>query len=153
MKLWYSSESGLHDETSSLKTGPLEQTVESIAVGTIEERSAQGVVELVVRDLRASARFYEVLGFEIERRHTDTFLVLKRGDLRIFLPEDPETPAVSRGVNLRIIVRDVDDVWEVALKAGLRIAIPIGDRAYGLRDFTVQDPSGFELRFATPIDC
>ncbi len=27
----------------------------------------------------------------------------------------------------------------------------IGNRPYGLRDFTVGDPDGFGLRFATPI--
>jgi hypothetical protein len=28
---------------------------------------------------------------------------------------------------------------------------PIGDRFYGLRDFTLADPSGFEIRFAQAL--
>jgi hypothetical protein len=29
--------------------------------------------------------------------------------------------------------------------------IPIGDRYYGLRDFTIRDPDGFGVRFASVL--
>jgi hypothetical protein len=32
---------------------------------------------------------------------------------------------------------------------GARVVSPIGDRYYGLRDFTIADPDGFGLRFAS----
>jgi hypothetical protein len=34
--------------------------------------------------------------------------------------------------------------------AGVPVVVPIGDRGYGLRDFTVADPDGFGIRFASP---
>lgn len=34
--------------------------------------------------------------------------------------------------------------------SGTRIALDIGDRYYGLRDFIIEDPNGYRLRFASP---
>ena len=53
--------------------------------------------------------------------------------------------------NVRIVVPDVDRLWVVVGRHGLVVERPIEDRAYGLRDFTVLDPDGFGLRFATPL--
>ena len=44
---------------------------------------------------------------------------------------------------------DVDRLWLVAREMGARVVSPIGDRSYGLRDFTIADPDGFGLRFAS----
>lgn len=46
---------------------------------------------------------------------------------------------------------DVDARWELARELGLEVEQEIADRYYGLRDFTVLDPDGFGLRFATTI--
>ena len=45
----------------------------------------------------------------------------------------------------------MDAVWAVAQKLGMPVERPIGNRDYGLRDFTVLDPDGFGLRFASPL--
>jgi uncharacterized glyoxalase superfamily protein PhnB len=47
------------------------------------------------------------------------------------------------------MVSDVDECWKLANELGTRIVIPIADRYYGLRDFTIADPDGFGLRFAS----
>jgi len=47
------------------------------------------------------------------------------------------------------MVPNVDDHWRAANEIGARIVLPIGDRYYGLRDFTIADPDGFGVRFAT----
>ncbi len=47
------------------------------------------------------------------------------------------------------MVPDVDALWRRARSVDAPISAPIGDRDYGLRDFTVQDPDGFGLRFAS----
>jgi len=49
------------------------------------------------------------------------------------------------------MVPKVDDCWQLALECGAPIVIPIGDRYYGLRDFTIADPDGFGIRFATNL--
>jgi uncharacterized glyoxalase superfamily protein PhnB len=49
------------------------------------------------------------------------------------------------------MVADVDAFWERARVAGAPVLAPIGDRSYGLRDFTVLDPDGFGVRFASRL--
>ena len=53
---------------------------------------------------------------------------------------------------MRIMVADVDRRWELVTGMGARIIYPIGDQAYGLRDFTFVNPDGFGLRFASPCE-
>jgi len=48
-----------------------------------------------------------------------------------------------------VMVRNVDEYWELANQIGAQIIIPLADRYYGLRDFTIADPDGFGVRFAS----
>lgn len=111
------------------------------------ELDAQGVVEIVGSDLEALLSFYRALGFRIERR-TGAFAVLKGFGMRVFVAESADAPNYNRWVNLRIIVPDVDMVWTCVNAIGLRIVHSVTDRSYGLRDFVLSDPGGFEIRFA-----
>ncbi len=120
------------------------------AYSTPEERAAQGVVEIVGPDLDRALAFYVALDFRIERR-TGDFAVVNRGGCRLFLAQNRNAPTDKRWTNLRIVVNDVDAVWTRANELGLPIVVAVGDRPYGLRDFTLADPSGFEIRFAQPI--
>jgi catechol 2,3-dioxygenase-like lactoylglutathione lyase family enzyme len=112
---------------------------------------AQGVVEVVVSDLERSLAFYLSIGFEQLRRSGPFAVVHWRGQ-RLFLAEDRGAPAAPRWINLRIMVDDIDAVWERMRALGIAAVHPIGDRHFGLRDFTLVDPSGFEIRFAQPIE-
>jgi uncharacterized glyoxalase superfamily protein PhnB len=51
--------------------------------------------------------------------------------------------------NVQVMVANVDGYWKLAKEMGARIIIPIADRYYGLRDFTIADPDGFGVRFAS----
>jgi len=51
----------------------------------------------------------------------------------------------------RVMAPNVDDYWRLANQIAARIIVPIGDRYYGLRDFTIADPDGFGIRFATHL--
>lgn len=114
------------------------------------ERAAQGVVEIVGPDLERSLAFYLALGFELERR-TGPFAVVHWQGVRIFLAEDRAAVAGERWASLRIMVSDVDAMWEEVSRLALPVECEIGDRFYGLRDFTIVDPSGFGIRFAQAI--
>ena len=116
-------------------------------IGSLAERSAQGVVELVVPDLAAAVAFYTTLGFEAIRR-TDGFAALAYADAYLLIAEDAGAACAPRWVNLRILVPDVDRLWALVKPLDLAVIHPIGDRAYGLRDFTLRDPFGFDVRFA-----
>ena len=114
------------------------------------EPTRQLVVEIMVRDLAVSRAFYERLGFEVIRAE-GSFLELAWEGHLFFLAEMPDRPPVPETpvANVRVMVPDVDRWWSVAREAGARIVSPIGDRYYGLRDFTIADPDGFGLRFAS----
>lgn len=119
-----------------------------LAPGT--EFDAQGVAEIVGVDLEAMLSFYRSLGFRVDRR-TGPFAVLSGFGMRIFLAESADAPTYNRWVNLRIIVPDVDSVWECINAIGVHVVHPVADRPWGLRDFVVGDPSGFEIRFAQAL--
>ena len=115
--------------------------------------------EFFVRDVGASVRFYvEKLGFVLLRQEP-VFAVVALGDAHVLLahesiaPDRAELGSTTRGagVNVRIMVDDVDAVYERAKANGVRIVHDIADRYYGLRDFIVADPDGFMLRFAADL--
>lgn len=118
--------------------------------GSAAELAEQLVVEVMVRDLDRSLALYTALGFTLERRDGG-FAALRWGERRLFLDQQSELPAPHgpTRANLRILVPDVDRLWTLAQALGLAVERPIGDRYYGLRDFTVVDPDGFGLRFAS----
>ncbi|MDZ4277897.1 MAG: VOC family protein [Dehalococcoidia bacterium] len=121
--------------------------------------------EFFVRDLEASLRFYgDGLGFQVLRLEPD-FAVAALGGahLLLALPEAaPGSDAASHlgpwlasgprgvGVNVRIMVDDVDAMYQRARELGATVVWDIDDRYYGLRDFIIADPDGFLLRFAAP---
>ena len=113
----------------------------------------QLVVEIFVSDLDRSISFYERLGFKRGVGH-DRFASLTWEEHQIFLDERrdlPQVPAHLPRANVRVMVRDVNAAWERAQAIGVPVSQSIGDRSYGLRDFTVVDPDGFGVRFATRL--
>jgi catechol 2,3-dioxygenase-like lactoylglutathione lyase family enzyme len=112
----------------------------------------QLVVELYVRNLRESCEFYRGLGFQVVREEGN-FVELQWEDSLLFLDEVEDAPLPPQHPigNIRIMVPNVDDFWTLAEKIGAQIIQPIGDRYYGLRDFTIAGPDGIGLRFATSL--
>ena len=120
----------------------------------------QLVTEIVVIDIKRSTEFYCRLGFELLRDGGD-FVELTWEDHRLFLAEisafpeigEIEFPAPPKFplANIRVMVPNVDDCWRVANEIAARIVVPVGDRYYGLRDFTLADPDGFGVRFASML--
>ena len=111
------------------------------------ELDAQGVSEIVGVNLDAMLLFYKALGFRVERR-TGPFAVLNGYGMRLFLAEDPNATTGKRWTNIRVIVPNVKLIWDCVNAMGLPIVHMIAERPYGLRDFVIEDPSGFEIRFA-----
>ena len=111
----------------------------------------QLVVEVYVRDLERALDFYQRLGFELLGRH-DRFAALTWEEHQFFLDEQPSYEAPpSPQANVRVMVADVDAWWCRAAAMGAPVLSPIADRDYGLRDFTISDPDGFGIRFASRI--
>jgi catechol 2,3-dioxygenase-like lactoylglutathione lyase family enzyme len=114
------------------------------------DSTEQLVVELSVRDLQRSLTLYRGLGFHVLREEK-RFAVVAWEDHRLFLAQEsdlPKAPATPV-MNVRVMVPDVDRAWQRVNELGLRVVAPVGDRPYGLRDFTIADPDGFGVRFAS----
>ena len=112
----------------------------------------QLILELYVRDIGASTRFYQQLGFALHR-DDGNFVELRWDRSLIYLeqaPEAPRPPAPLVG-NVRVLVPDVDRYWRLAQQLGAPVIRPIADRPYGLRDFTIAGPDGIGLRFASRL--
>ena len=129
--------------------------------GKYVDSTEQLVTEIVVRDIRRSSGFYRRLGFALLRDGGD-FVELTWEDHRLFLAEPSAFPVVDPlevaepqrfpAANVRVMVPRVDDLWRLANEIGARVVVPIGDRYYGLRDFTIADPDGFGVRFASILE-
>jgi len=121
----------------------------------------QLVTEILVRDIRRSLDFYTRLGFELLRDGGD-FIELTWEEHRLFLAElsafhdvhdaDVAHPPRFPLANVRVMVPNVDECWRLANEIDARVVAPIADRYYGLRDFTIADPDGFGIRFASTLD-
>lgn len=110
----------------------------------------QLVLEVFVRDMARSRRFYEALGFTLTQDKGD-FVAYEWEGHRLFLDERPDLPPPPAypQANVRIMTPDVDALWQTAVALDAPVVAPIADRDYGLRDFTIADPDGFGLRFGT----
>ena len=126
--------------------------------------------ELIVADLESSLRFYlGVLDFRVRyTRHEERFALVEREGVELML-EQPTTKdrlwpkaelsyPYGRGVNFEIHVSDVEPLHEAVIGAGLPIFLPLESKWYrragdevGVRQFAVQDPDGYLLRFSQKI--
>ena len=120
----------------------------------------QLVTEIVVEDIKRSVGFYLRLGFKLLRDGGD-FVELAWEDHRLYLAElsafheaaaAPSPRPKFPRANVRVMVPDVDECWARVQELGAEIVLPIADRYYGLRDFTIADPDGFGVRFASRLD-
>ncbi|TSD85006.1 VOC family protein [Mycobacterium sp. KBS0706] len=128
------------------------------------------VPELYVSDIDRSRRFYiGVLGFAVlYDRPEERFAYLVREGAALMLeqPADPgrtwlagplEQP-YGRGINLQIEVGDLGPLHAAVLAAEAPLLLPLEERWYrcgdglvGQRQFVVQDPDGYLLRFCQDL--
>jgi len=128
------------------------------------------VPELLVRDLAASRRFYcDLLGFQVlYERPEDGFVYLEIAGAQIMLEQfeegedywitGPMTPPFGRGINFEIGVPLLEPLLHGLRSADWPLFRPPEERWYrrdevqvGQRQFLVQDPDGYLLRFAEDL--
>lgn len=125
---------------------------------------ARLVPELICADFERSLRFYtDVLGFHVRfARPEERFVYLEREGAEIML-EQPTgrmflvgelTHPYGRGLNLQIQVDNVAALYVTVQASGCTVLLPLEDKWYrqdrvlwGNRQFVVQDPDGYLLRF------
>ena len=109
-----------------------------------------------VESVALSIDFYrDKLGFDVtfEWGEPVQYAVLKRGGVSVHLvsKDDPKYQSSSVHTALYVFVHDVDEVYEELKAKGAAITNEIADRDYGMRDFDITDPDGFQLCFAMGI--
>ena len=128
-----------------------------------------GFVELHVPDLARAREYYTALGGTVVRDEPDdghgAYLVVEIEDNLIafwggsaarvashsYFSSWPPGTKRAYGVELVLLVRDVDSTYERATRVG-RIVAPLGVRPWGVRDFRVEDPFGVYLRVSEMHD-
>jgi catechol 2,3-dioxygenase-like lactoylglutathione lyase family enzyme len=116
--------------------------------------------ELFVPNVDATVRFWvERLGAERVRIEPGSFAVVRLEASIVFVAHESHYARMGgtldgpRGVGLdvRIVVDDVDALYQRVRAADVDVVHDIADRDYGLRDFIVRDPNGYRIRFASPL--
>lgn len=106
-----------------------------------------------VSDLSQALRFYqETLGFAVAWTWGEPadLASVCRDAVSITLAEraDAQPGGPSRAY---LQVTGIDDLFTRIAQAGANVVVPIGDRAYGMRDFGIADPFGNRLDFGEPL--
>jgi catechol 2,3-dioxygenase-like lactoylglutathione lyase family enzyme len=122
------------------------------------------IPELSVFDIKKSLAFYKALGFRVEYERLESkFAFLSLGKAQLMVQEGEgnwstgERP-YGRGVNFQIDVPEVAPLVASLKKAKLPLFEGVEDHWYrqgskllGCREFLVQDPDGYLLRFSQDI--
>jgi len=134
----------------------------------MEDKSyrARMVAELMVKNLARSRQFWiDLCGFEVVyQREEEGFVFLDRDGAQFMLEEvrgddgwitAPLEAPLGRGVNFEIKVKSVDAPHKRLVDAGWPLYRQMQERWYrsdnieiGVRQFLVQDPDGYLLRFS-----
>lgn len=121
------------------------------------------IPELSVSNISKSRKFYEDLGFVVKyERVQDKFCFIEYQGNQLMIEEindNWDTGAelkypFGRGINISMEVSDIEEVYNNAKKANYEIFIDIminkykaDDVEYLDREFLIQDPDGYLLRF------
>lgn len=130
----------------------------------------QMIPEFDVFNLEESLNFYtKLIGFHIEYdRKEDKFAFLQLENVQIMLQEiDIENNKwgtgkleypLGVGINFQIEVPNIDEIYNKLKKFNYKIFVEIEDHWYrkentllGCREFLVQDPNGYLLRFSQDL--
>jgi catechol 2,3-dioxygenase-like lactoylglutathione lyase family enzyme len=142
-------------------------------LGKVESKSHMEwnplVPELIVSNVATSRQFYvDLLGFTVRFERDDPpFVYLAMGGAQIMLEQTHATQWATatlefpfgRGINLQIEIDDVDRLHAQIVVAGYSLFRPLRESWYetdegmaGQREFLVQDPDGYLLRFAQVLE-
>ena len=128
----------------------------------------KNIPELSVSNLENSLAFYKTLGFKVEyERPENKFVFLSIGDIQFMLQElsdnekwelAPLTYPFGNGINFQLEVNSVDRIYSKLKEQNYPIAFDIeenwyrqNDKLLGNKEFLVQDPDGYLLRFSEDL--
>lgn len=107
------------------------------------------------RDYELSKRFYEDMGFELAWASDDMAYFQANGSS--FLLQRFYVKEHAENFMMHMLVEDVESWWRhvssqrIGEKYGVRVTPP-DDRPWGIRDFTVDDPTGVLWRIGQDME-
>jgi catechol 2,3-dioxygenase-like lactoylglutathione lyase family enzyme len=122
------------------------------------------VPELTVIDFNTSLVFYtEILGFSVRNQRTDpNFAYLEQGKIQIMIEQYHEngwnvaklSPPFGLGVKFQIELSDIEPILERINNTQIKLYrdakeswYDTGETLSGQKEFLIQDPDGYMLRF------
>ncbi len=98
------------------------------------------------------AFYQDVLGFENPWFWGDpvTFGGIGLGDIQLMFNRQPEIAARIEGHQHHFFAERIDELHARHVERGANVIEPIGNKPWGLREYTVRDPNGYHLRFGGP---
>ena len=126
------------------------------------------IPELSVSNLEKSLEFYNLIGFNIEyERPENKFVFLSLGEIQFMLQEiskddkwdvAPLTYPFGNGINFQLEVENVEKIYELLIEKNYYIAFQMeenwyrqDDKLLGNKEFLVQDPDGYLMRFSEDL--
>ena len=120
------------------------------------------IPELTVTNMKQSLSFYQALGFKIlYERKEDKFCFLELEHNQLMIQEendhwntgDLEYP-FGRGINISMSIKDVEKLYHKLKEKGIKMFLDlevhsyrVDNKVYHDKEFLVQDPDGYLLRF------
>lgn len=128
----------------------------------------KNIPELSVTNLQNSLDFYKTIGFRTEyERPENKFVFISLGEIQFMLQEisntdkwdiAPLTYPFGNGINFQLDVKNVDSIYSNLKNNNYKIAFDIeenwyrqDDKLLGCKEFLVQDPDGYLLRFSEDL--
>jgi len=126
------------------------------------------IPEMAVTNIENSLKFYKSAGFKIEyERPESKFVFLSMGEIQFMIQEitnddkwelGPLSYPFGNGINFQLEVDDVEKIYNSLIENGYKIAFDMEENWYrqnskilGSKEFLIQDPDGYLLRFAQDL--
>ena len=128
----------------------------------------KNIPELSVTNLERSLKFYNTIGFKVEYdRPENKFAFISLGEIQFMLQEISDNDKwdvaplfypFGNGINFQLEVENLDEIFNNLKNNNYIIAFNIeenwyrqGNKLLGNREFLVQDPDGYLLRFSEDL--
>ena len=129
---------------------------------------SKNIPELSVTNLKNSLNFYKCIGFKVEYERTENkFVFLSLGEIQFMIQEisdndkwdvAPLSYPFGNGINFQLEVENISKIYDSLKKNKYKIAYEVeenwyrqGDKLLGNKEFLVQDPDGYLLRFSEDL--
>lgn len=116
-----------------------------------EQEMVPFTAEIKTPNFQRSLQFYtEVLGFDLLRMSDDDFAVLEFNGGQFLIQGEKDVPEPrGLGVFFRFMVPgDIQKYYNLVQKRGAKILAKLETMFYGLSRFYVEDPDGYQIKFA-----